>query len=136
MTIFRSAFELLGIVLLRFRPLSRIWAIFLILVNLASLLFLDTIYGQVALVAVSVGVAIMIGLHQRLGFVRLLGIGHILWIPMLFWMITEISSVAQGSWLSIWMGCLILFNGISLVIDTIDVARYLLGERQPHYRWD
>ena len=40
---------------LRFRPLARVWAAFLILVNLGALLFIDTLYGQVALAAVLAG---------------------------------------------------------------------------------
>ena len=41
-----------------------------------ALLFLDTVYGRVALAAIAVGLIIMICIHARLGFVRLLGLGH------------------------------------------------------------
>ena len=134
MMVFQSLYELLTIVLFRFRLLPRVWAILLILVNAGSLLFLDTHYGQAALVAVTVGVVIMTIIHMRVGFVRLLGIGHLLWIPMLPWMISQLPTVNHDSSLYLWMVVLIGFNSVSLVIDTIDVVRFLRGEREPHYR--
>ena len=130
-----SAKALFGVVLLRFRILPRIWAILLVLVNAASVFFLDTIYGQAALAAVVFGVLVMITIHMRLGFVRLLGIGHVLWIPMLIWFAVKIPMIVDGAALRNWMTLLIVFNSISLVIDAIDVIRYFRGERAPHYAW-
>ena len=135
MKILYSAFELLGVVLIRFRPLPRVWAILLIFVNLASVIFIDTIYGQVVFTVMCIGLAIIVSIHCKLGFVRLLGIGHIFWIPMLAWLIMNIHEVDKRSGLSMWMLCLITFNSISLMIDTIDVSRFILGDRKPHYTW-
>ena len=134
----QSAVELLGVVLFRFRPLPRTWAILLIFVNLSSVFFLDTVYGQVAFAAMCIGVVIMVSIHYRLGFVRLLGIGHILWIPMLAWFLLENTDIDTNDdrWLSLWLWCLIVCNSISLVIDAIDVTRFILGDRTPHYSWD
>ena len=131
----RSAVELLGIVLLRFRPLPRVWAILLIAVNLGAVFFLDTLQGRVALVAMLAGALIMAAIHHRLGFVRLLGIGHILWIPMLPWMAAGLHEIETGSPLHTWVRALIVCNVISLIIDAIDVTRFLRGEREPYYTW-
>ena len=131
-----SAKELLGIVLLRFRIVPRIWAILLVLVNVAAVFFLDTLYGQAALAAIVFGVVVMVAIHMRCGFVRLLGIGHILWIPMLIWFAVEIPTLEPGSLLRNWMTLLLIFNSISLIIDAIDVMRYVRGERAPHYTWN
>ncbi|MEW8279789.1 MAG: hypothetical protein AB2719_16495, partial [Candidatus Thiodiazotropha sp.] len=84
MKIVQSALEMLGIVLLRFKLLPRIWAAALIAVNLTSLFFVDTLYGQAALAAVVSGLIIMVILYSRSGFTRLLGIGHIFWVPMIY----------------------------------------------------
>ena len=131
-----SAKALLGIVLLTLRLVPRIWAVLLIVVNAFSIFFLDTRYGQVVLAAVMIGALAMIAIHMRLGFVRLLGVGHVLWIPMLMWIVMDFPKLELGSLLRHWLLLLIVVNTISLVIDCIDVARYIRGERAPHYSWD
>ena len=131
-----SAKELLGIVLLRFRLVPRIWAVLLVVVNAFSIFFLDTRYGQVALAAILIGALAMIAIHVRLGFVRLLGVGHVLWIPMLVWIVIDFPKLEPGSLLRNWLSLLIVLNTISLVVDCIDVVRYIRGERTPHYSWD
>lgn len=124
-------FEILAIVLLRFRALPRAWAIALILVNLGSLYFIDTRYGFVNLLAVLAGISVMAVIYAKLGFVRLLGIGHTFWIPMLVWFALDMPDKAQDPSLYYWVLTLLVFNTISLVIDTIDVARYAAGDRNP-----
>lgn len=130
-----KALEILWIVLFRFRLWPRLWAIALIAVNVGALAFLDTIYGWMALVSALIGILVMIVIYFRLGFVRLLGIGHVLWLPMLAWFATNLPDPGQTPWLHAWVLVLIVFNGLSLVIDTSDVIRYLRGERAPHYTW-
>ena len=136
MKVLNSAKEITGIVLLRFRLVPRIWAVLLITVNAASVFFLDTRYGQIALAAILFGVMTMIAIHTRLGFVRLLGVGHVFWIPMLIWIAVDIPKLEPGSVLIYWLISLVVFNAISLVIDCVDIVRYLRGERRPHYSWD
>ena len=135
MTIICSSLELLGIVLLRFRPISRTFAFFLMLVNLFSLFFFQTIYGQVVFVVMSISVIIMVVIYSKLGFVRILGLGHILWIPMLIWIFKEFSAINKQSELYYWIVSLFVFNCISLVIDTVDVCRFIIGKREPYYFW-
>lgn len=130
-----QVFEILWIVLLRFRPLPRIWAICLIAVNLGALFFLDTSYGKVALLAALMGIAVMIVIYTRLGFVRLLGIGHVFWIPMLIWFVSAMPDRQADPALYWWVVMLIAFNATSLIVDAADVIRYLRGERAPHYHW-
>ena len=115
--------------------LPRIWAILLVAVNAVALLFLHTIYGKVALVAICAALGVMVVIHAKLGFVRLLGIGHIFWVPMLIWFAMNLPDKTSDSALYYWVIVLMVMNTISLVIDTIDVVRYLRGERQPHYTW-
>lgn len=76
--------EMLGIVLLRFRPIARVWVIALIAVNLGSLAFIETQYGSTNLLATLAGIGVMILIYARLGFARVLGIGHIFWYRCLF----------------------------------------------------
>lgn len=127
--------EMLGIVLLRFRPIPRAWAVVLIAINACALLFINTPYGQANLFALGAAILVMSILHARLGFVRLLGVGHVFWIPMLLWFAANLPDRATQPWLYAWVFALMVCNCVSLVIDMIDVVRYVRGEREPHYRW-
>ena len=127
--------EILGIVLLRFRLLPRLWAALLIMVNGSSVLFLHTFYGQAALAAMCAAIVTMAVIYARLGFVRLLGIGHVFWIPMLIWFAWHPPDKMQQPLLYSWVLSLMICNTLSLLIDAIDVVRFIAGERHPHYTW-
>ena len=129
------AFELLWIVLFRFAPLPRIWAVALIAVNAASLFFIDTIYGQINLAAVLAAIAVMAVIHARMGFVRLLGVGHVFWIPMIVWFVANMPDRTADPVLHQWVVTLLIFNSICLVVDAVDLVRFIAGERTPHYVW-
>lgn len=129
------ALELLWIVLFRFKPIARIWVVCLMLINVASVFFLNTFYGWFNLIAVCVGISIMTAIYVQLGFVRLLGIGHVLWIPMVACFLADLPDRYTQPSLFYWVVSLVTFNSISLVIDTIDVARYWGGDRKPYYEW-
>ncbi|HMZ98898.1 MAG TPA: hypothetical protein PK063_17485, partial [Nitrospira sp.] len=77
----RSVFELLGIVLVRFRPVQRMWGAWLIAVNAACLLFITHIEAQVALAAVGLALLAQALIYQRTRFIRLLGVTHLIWVP-------------------------------------------------------
>jgi hypothetical protein len=79
----RSVFELFGIVLVRFRPVQRIWGAWLVAVNAAGLFFIMHLEAQVALGAVGVAVLAQVLIYQRTRFIRLLGVTHMIWVPML-----------------------------------------------------
>lgn len=128
-------FEMLGIVLLRFDTLPRLWAILLIVVNAMALAFVTSPHGQIALVAVLAGIAVMAVIHRRLGFVRLLGIGHIFWAPMLIGFALCMPDRLDDPALFWWIVTLMACNTVSLVVDAIDVARFVRGERAEHYIW-
>ncbi len=132
----RSVFELLGIVLVRFRPVQRIWGAWLIAVNAACLLFITHVEAQVALGAVGVAVLVQALIYQRSRFIRLLGVTHILWVPMLVWMALHVDTLPAGETaFYAWVVTLIATNAISLAIDAWDATRFVRGERQPHYVW-
>lgn len=120
---------------MRFPPTLRIWAGLLVLVNLASLFFLNTLHGQLALAAALAGVVVIVAIYLRFGFVRLMGAAHVFWIPMLIWFAANIPDPVADPWLYRWVWSLLVMNTISLVVDALDVLRYLRGEREPHYTW-
>ena len=132
----RSVFELLGIVLVRFRPVQRMWGAWLIAVNGACLLFITHIEAQVALAAVGLALLAQALIYQRKRFIRLLGVTHMIWVPMLAWMAQRLATLPEEEIaFHAWLLTLIATNAISLAIDAWDAARFVLGERQPHYVW-
>ncbi len=133
---FRAVFELFGIVLVRFRPLQRIWGAWLVAVNSACLLFIEHVEAQVALGAVGVAVLAQALIYQRRRFIRVLGTTHVLWVPMLTWMALRLDTLPKGDTaLRVWLVALIATNAVSLAIDAWDATRFALGERRPYYVW-
>ncbi len=76
--------------------------------------------------------AFMTVIFANKGFVRLLGIGHIFWVPMVPWLWTRLDQIEPGDPLGYWIIAVVIMDCISLIIDAIDVLRYLKGERQPY----
>ena len=133
---FRSVFELFGIVLVRFRPLQRIWGAWLVAVNAACLLFIQHVEAQVALGAVGVAVLAQTLIYQRKRFIRLLGVTHAVWIPMLTWMALRLDTLPrEETAFRFWLVTLMATNALSLAIDAWDAARFVRGERRPYYAW-
>jgi hypothetical protein len=134
--IFRSVFELFGIVLVRFHPVQRIWGAWLVAVNSACLLFIQHIEAQVTLAAVGVAVLAQALIYQRKRFIRLLGVTHVLWVPMLTWIALRLDALPrEETAFRAWLVMLVATNAVSLAIDGWDATRFILGERRPYYQW-
>lgn len=132
----RAVVELFGIVLVRFRPVQRIWGAWLIAVNSVCLLFITHIEAQIALAAVGLAALAQALIYQRKRFIRLLGVTHIIWVPMLAWMVLRLDTLPDGETaFHMWLVTLIATNIVSLAIDTWDALRFIRGEMQPHYQW-
>ena len=109
-----------------------LWVGLLAAANMASVFFFPRIEAVVVLAAMMLGATIQAAIFKRKGFVRLLGVGHAPWIPMLVWIWSRSMDFDAGSAFFAWIVTLSLLNGLSLVIDGIDVVRYALGDRLPH----
>ncbi len=131
---FTANMELGAIMLTKFRLVPRLWLIALVVVNITSLYFIDTTEARVVLGVLLISVIIMAEIYRRLGFVRLLGTGHILWVPMVPWLWLRLDQTTPlDSTFEYWLIILIVMNTLSLVIDVVDVIRYIKGERAPYY---
>ncbi len=64
------------------------------------------------------------------GFNRLLGLGHIFWNPLLYFLWMRLGQIPADDFFGIWVRALMALNAASLVIDLIDVARYIAGDRE------
>jgi hypothetical protein len=130
-----SMLELCGVVFLRFRPIPRLWCVWLVGVNAMCLYFITHLEAQIVLAVSGISVMAFTLIYQRIGFTRVLGSIHVLWVPMFAWMATRIDANMSEPPLACWLVLLLATNMISLVVDAIDTVRFLRGERAPHYRW-
>ena len=131
----RNLLEFFGVIYLRFRPVPRLWCVWLVGVNAACLYFISHIEAQAVLVVTVIAVVVQTLLYGRIGFTRILGATHILWIPMFAWMATRLDTITADPALANWLLVLLVTNLISMAVDTSDAVRFLRGERAPHYRW-
>ncbi len=131
----KNVLMLFGIVYLRFRMVPRIWCIWLVAVNAACLFFIGHVEAQVVLAVTGVAVAIQGIIYGRIGFTRVLGSVHVMWIPMFAWMATRLDAILAEPAFATWLVVLFVTNLVSLIVDAVDVTKYLRGERAPHYSW-
>lgn len=110
----------------------RLWLALLFSANfIAPLFFLGSLEGWVVLATGMIAAVLEMIIFARLGFVRLVGLGHIVWFGLVPWLWMRLDDNAPAA-LRYWAFAVIVLNSLSLVIDVVDVARYLLGEREPH----
>ncbi len=110
-----------------------LWLGLLVAVNVAGpIYFFAALEAKIVLAAFLASAAFMTAIFAAKGFVRLLGIGHIFWVPMVPWLWTRLDQAGPGDPLEYWIVAVMIMNSISLIIDAIDVVRYLKGERQPY----
>ena len=64
-------------------------------------------------------------------FTRILGIGHILfWTPLVLLLLARRKTWnIRGSWVGKWLVLVVIVLSVSLAFDYLDLARWLLGER-------
>jgi len=109
---------------------TRLWVGLLVVINaVGGSVFIRTLEGRLTLGTLMVGGLIMSLLHQRVGMVRLLGVGHVFWLGLVPWLVLRLDGIAPGP-LRAWIWTVLSVNSVSLVIDVVDVARYLRGDRK------
>ncbi len=113
-------------------PISwQLWLMLLVTANVvAPLFFLRHLEAQVVLGTFLVGAMLMTWLTGRFGFTRILGLGHIFWIPLLTFLLARVGHIPVNDAYGIWVWSLIVLNSVSLVIDAVDVFRYIAGDRE------
>ncbi len=110
-----------------------LWLGLLLALNVAApIYFFEMLEAKVVLAAFLASAALMTAIFASKGFVRLLGIGHIFWVPLVPWLWARFEQVEPGDPLGYWMLALVLANSLALIIDAVDVFRYVRGEREPY----
>jgi hypothetical protein len=108
------------------------WLGLLMAANMVGpIVFIKSLEGRMVILAAMAGAAIQIAIFGSKGFVRLLGIGHLPWLPLVLWLWSRLDQVPQDGVFRFWILSVIVIDTLSLVIDSTDVIRYLLGDREP-----
>ena len=108
----------------------QLWLALLVTVNLViPLFFLNRLEAQVVLGTLIASVILTTGLTALSGFTRLLGLGHILWFPLLYFLWMRLEQNPADDFFGLWLRVLMILNAASLIIDVIDVGRYIAGDR-------
>ncbi|MCH8933291.1 MAG: hypothetical protein IH923_09505 [Nitrospinae bacterium] len=108
----------------------KLWVGLLVIFNMIiPLFFLERLEAQVVLAAIMASMLLMTLITSTTGFTRLLGLGHIFWIPLLYFLGTHLDQIPPDDGFGVWVRALMVINATSLVIDAVDVLRYLAGER-------
>ena len=109
----------------------KMWIMVLLAVNLVvPLFFIDRLEAQVVVGTLFGSMVLMTVLTGLSGFTRLVGLGHFLWFPLLYFLWTRLSHYPPDDIYGTWIRILMTLNAVSLVIDVIDVIRYLGGDRK------
>ena len=118
-------------------PLVKFWILWLAFITTISwIVFLFSKQTRLdAVILFFVGGAVtfwMQWIYATEGFVRLLGLPHVvLWTPLLIYLGYRVSRVDYTTPFRQIMYVLIASIAISLLFDYADVARYLLGDKEP-----
>lgn len=109
----------------------RLWLMLLVATNLVvPLFFLGRLEAKVVLGAMVGSMLLMTVLTAASGFSRLLGLGHIWWIPLLLFLWTRLDQIPVNDFFGVWIRVLMALNALSLVVDAMDVYRYIAGDRR------
>lgn len=107
----------------------QVWIGWMIAVNTASFAFRTERAGRFTIFAWLGNIATMSALFAMVGYVRLLGLSHVLWwTPLLIILWRQRPWPPAGAF-GLWLRLLFATNLISLIVDYLDVGRYLLGAR-------
>jgi hypothetical protein len=104
---------------------------FLLTINMVlPLFFLNRMEAWIVLGALLASIILMTILTAHVGFTRLLGLGHIFWLPLIYFLLNRLDEIPAYQFYGIWVRSVMAINASSLIIDSIDVIRYITGDRE------
>ncbi len=111
-------------------PHWQLWLVMLVGTNgVAPLFFLEHLEAWATIAALLISMTLMTVLTARFGFSRILGLGHIAWLPLLAFLVDRVADVPATTAFGLWLRTVIVLDAISLVLDAVDVVRFLRGDR-------
>ncbi|MBL4819729.1 MAG: hypothetical protein JKY98_01890 [Gammaproteobacteria bacterium] len=75
-------------------------------------------------------------LYAQFGYVRLLGLAHVIgWSGPFIWVLMRRKIIGFASVYGKYIHFYLLISGLSLIIDSLDVVRYIVGDGDLFMRW-
>jgi len=99
-----------------------IWVFFLMVINVASVVFWTEPLAKIIFAIFMISAMLMMALYSKYGFEKILGIGHVLWIPLALYLLTMLP-VADATFNN-YLIVLLISISISLAFDIVDVWKY------------
>lgn len=121
------------------------WVLTLVLTHLIAIVFVVTrehgnwrmrLEPIAILASFVIAGAFMSWLYEAVGYVRLLGVAHLVfWTPAFVWIFVRRRAVGTHSIFGKYLLVYLAIAGVSLVVDVVDVVRYLIGDGELLNRW-
>lgn len=123
----------------------QLWVVLLVITNLGALLFVvgrreGRFHARPEPIAILVSffaaAGLMSWIYAEVGYVRLLGLAHLVfWGPVWVWILSRRKVIGTADLFGKYLHVYLAVAGASLLIDLIDVIRYLLGDGALLNRW-
>ena len=123
----------------------QLWIVALLVANLGAVFFVvgksdGSWQVRTRPIAILLGffaaAAIMNWLYGQYGYVRLLGLAHLIaWLPAYIYVLLGRREIGITTFYGKYIAFYIVIAGLSLIIDAVDVVRYLIGDGELFMRW-
>ena len=108
----------------------QLWVALLVAVNgLAPLFFITHGEARAVLLVFFAAIVLMAVIVHKVGFTRLMGVGHVLWLPLIIYLWARMGAFPAVEAFGAWLRLVMLLNAASLIMDGVDLVRYLRGDR-------
>lgn len=88
--------------------------------------------GLTSVLGNALNAVVVTAMYNQMGYVKLLGLPHlVLWGPLVVYLVVLARDPATRVWPARICWVVAATLGISLAFDTVDVLRWLMGERTP-----
>jgi len=121
------------------------WVMLLVIANIGAIPFAPTkennawkLRSECVAIIVSFVVAaiLMDWMYNTFGYVRLLGMAHLVaWTPAFVYVLMRRKQLGMSTAFGKYVHFYLVIAGLSLVIDLLDVVRYLVGDGELYLRW-
>jgi len=112
----------------------QVWVLVMGIVNfLIPTFYFYRLEAQLSIAAMLTGMIIGLILVKVQGFTKLLGWMHVLWIPLVVFFIFRMGSFPITDFYGLWIRILVVINGTSLIIDTMDIIQFYKNKRRLSY---
>lgn len=102
-----------------------VWVGYLMMINMAALVFWSEPLAQLIFVTFMASAMLMMGLFAHFGFTKILGLGHVFWLPLSGYLAISLPTYEGPFHLYLWV--LLISILVSLVFDIYDVWHYFRG---------